>query len=64
MLTDRTYLGDGASVELDPRGVVLTTSDGTRDTNTVVLEPSVLAAFRRWLRAHVDHQPGTPDADR
>jgi hypothetical protein len=29
-------------------GITLTTSDGIRDTNTVVLEPAVFDALLRW----------------
>lgn len=47
----KTYLGDGVYIELDEFGsVVMTTSDGIRDTNTIVLEPEVLASFIEWLR--------------
>lgn len=45
------YLGDGAYVYADEFGaVVLYTSDGVRETNRVVLERDVLAAFSQWMR--------------
>ncbi len=45
-----TYLGDGAYAYLsDYREIVLYTSDGITETNTVVLEPDVLAMFESWL---------------
>jgi len=40
-----TYLGDGAFVEHDGWSLVLTTSDGARTTNRIVLEPEVYAAL-------------------
>lgn len=49
MSTFKRYLGDGCYVELDRGMVKLTTSNGTEDTNTVYLEPEVLAQFLRWL---------------
>lgn len=44
------YIGDGAYVYIsDFNEVVLYTSDGITETNTVVMEPSVLSSFERWL---------------
>jgi hypothetical protein len=48
----KTYLGDGAYVELSDvelGGVWLTTSDGIEDTNAIYLEPSVLAALLEYV---------------
>lgn len=48
----KRYLGDAVYVEPDSRwaaAVKLTTSDGLRNTNTIVLEPEVLAAFLEWI---------------
>jgi hypothetical protein len=45
----KTYLGDGAYARFDGFAVVLTTSDGIYNTNTIVLEPQVLVAFERWV---------------
>jgi hypothetical protein len=59
-----SYLGDGAYVYHDGFGVVLYTSDGIRETNRVVLEPNVLAEFKRWLmhteRAHAKATTAAP----
>jgi hypothetical protein len=41
------YLGDGVYVEANLRGLVLTTEDGVRTTNTIVLEPSVWTTLRQ-----------------
>lgn len=46
----RTYLGDGVYAKFDEWGdLVLTTSDGIRDTNLIVLEPDVLAALEQFI---------------
>lgn len=37
----KSYLGDGVYVDFDGFGLVLTTEDGLRATNTIVLEPEV-----------------------
>ncbi len=43
------YLGDGAYIYLSPyNSVVIYTSDGYSETNTVVLEPACMRAFDRW----------------
>ena len=42
------YLGDGAYVKYTAGMVVLYTTDGISVTNTVCLEPVVLAAFENW----------------
>ena len=49
----KVYIGDGVYAMRAPHGdVVLTTEDGYRATNTIVLEPgvieSLLVALRRW----------------
>lgn len=46
----KQYLGDGVYGEIDAHGcVVLTTEDGIRTTNSIVLEPEVLTAFQQWV---------------
>ncbi len=52
----KTYLGDAVYVDHDSNfgGIVLTTEDGMRATNTIVFEPVVLAALLQWLREN-DH---------
>lgn len=46
----REYLGDSVYVRVDGFGsVILTIEDGTRATNTIVLEPQVIQAFAQWL---------------
>ena len=45
----RSYLGDAVYVERERTDVVLITSDGFRDTNTIVLEPEVLRELLGWI---------------
>jgi len=46
----RAYLGDGVYAYVDDfGGVVLTTEDGVKATNTIILEPDVLLAFELWI---------------
>lgn len=46
----KRYLGDAVYAESAPRrAVVLTTWNGLRDTNTIVLGASVLREFARWF---------------
>jgi hypothetical protein len=51
----KQYMGDGVYAAVDPvtglaGTVVLTTENGIEATNTIVLEPEVLAVFLRWVR--------------
>lgn len=41
----KAYLGDGVYVEWDGFSFILTTEDGARVTNRIVLEPEVYAAL-------------------
>ena len=46
----RIYLGDGVYAMFDGLSIVLTTENGYRTTNTVVLDPEVLVNFELWLK--------------
>lgn len=47
----KDYLGDAVYVEEDRDGrIVLTTEDGIRATNRIVLEPEVLEAFLEYVQ--------------
>lgn len=47
---NKTYLGYGVYVQRNEWDqIVLTTEDGVRTTNSVVLEPEVLGQFMSWL---------------
>lgn len=46
----KTYLGDAVYADFDQFGdLILTTEDGIRATNRIVLEPTVLAELKRFL---------------
>lgn len=47
----KTYLGDGAYAEFDGYAIVLTTEDGIRATNRIVLEPEVWSALSRFVQS-------------
>jgi len=47
--TNRDYLGDSVYVGIDRGMVVLTTENGLGASNTIYMEPEVVAAFERWL---------------
>jgi hypothetical protein len=46
--TDRQYLGDGVYAGFDGYHIVLTAENGICATNTIYLEPQVIAAFNRY----------------
>lgn len=50
-MPDKTYLGDGVYAQRrTPDGaVVLTTENGLRETNMIVLEDQVIEALLLWL---------------
>lgn len=47
---EKRYLGDAVYLEPNGYGVILTTSDGIQDTNTIVLEPAVIVQLLRSCR--------------
>lgn len=47
---NKEYLGDAVYVEWDGLGVKLTTEDGIRATNIIVMEDYVLENFADWLK--------------
>ena len=55
MTERRRYLGDAVYVGLTDGTIELTTEDGVRATNRIILEPEVVVAFIDWVqRAHND----------
>lgn len=56
MSENKKYLGDGVYVEIDRpgTGIILTTSNGIEDTNTIVLENEVLANLTEYVRRNRD----------
>lgn len=54
-MSTKEYIGDAVYVDIDKWGrIVLTTEDGYRATNTIVLEPEVWAA----LKLYASRSPG------
>lgn len=45
----KAYLGDAVYADIGAYGIALTTSDGISDTNTIYLEPEVIAALLGYL---------------
>ena len=48
----RKYIGDGVYADFDGYNVVLTTEDGIKATNRIVLEPDVwndLMTYYQWM---------------
>lgn len=50
----KTYIGDGVYVEFDGYGLVVTTEDGIRVTNRIVLEPDVYNSLLQFHAKLVD----------
>ncbi len=44
----KRYLGDGAYVEFDGYNIVLTTSNGIVNTNTIALDPEIFDALIKY----------------
>lgn len=44
-----TYIGDGVYASHDGHALVLTTHNGEKATNRIVIEPEVYAAFTRFV---------------
>lgn len=49
MASNKRYLGDGCYAEITEQGLVLTTENGIRVTNRVVMEPEVFAALIKFF---------------
>lgn len=45
----KRYIGDGVYVDFDGHALVLTTENGVRTTNKIVLEPDVWSALRDYV---------------
>lgn len=56
---EKRYLGDGAYVEFDGYALVLTTEDGIRATNRVVLEPEVWRALEAFVAELTEERKAT-----
>jgi hypothetical protein len=49
----KVYLGDGAYVQWDGNGLMLTAENGIVATDTVYLEVEVISSFLRYLKQQV-----------
>jgi hypothetical protein len=49
----KTYLGDAVYLEWDGYLLTLTTSDGSRDTNTIHMEPDVQVNLVKFIESIV-----------
>ena len=47
---NKVYLGDGAFADFDGYNITLTTEDGIRVTNRIVLEPELALRLRAFIR--------------
>jgi len=47
---EKRYIGDAVFVEFDGYYIVLTTSNGIRDTNKICLDNSVMISFEQWVK--------------
>jgi hypothetical protein len=57
----KTYLGDGVFADYDGFALVLTTEDGVRTTNRIVLEPAVYAQVVEYVRRLERAKPAETD---
>ena len=57
----KRYLGDAVYAVIEYNRVVLTTEDGIRVTNRIVLEPEVWFELKRFVEP--DHEPHATDAE-
>lgn len=51
MKKGKVYIGDGCYVEFDGFEFVLTTEDGVKVTNRIILEPQVFENFLAFIEA-------------
>jgi hypothetical protein len=48
----KEYLGDAVYVKIDDFGIILTTEDGIKITNRIVLEPSTIDSLVTYIEKH------------
>jgi len=61
-MSDRKqYIGDAVYVDWDGFHIVLTTEDGYRATNTIMLEPQVFEALERWVDREIRRRQNNVD---
>lgn len=52
---EKRYIGDAVYVEIEDGILKLTTTDGTRDTNTIYMEQDVFQSLVIYQRDAVEH---------
>jgi hypothetical protein len=57
----KLYIGDGVYIDFDGYALVLTTEDGVRVTNRIVLEPEVYRCLLRYVEVLKREPPGLFD---
>lgn len=62
MLPD--YLGDGVYADFDGYGITLKANDHENPTDTIYLEPEVLAALNRYAERVTRGAPARPHSNR
>lgn len=50
MSANKDYLGDSVYADFDGFAIILTTENGMGASNTIVMEPEVLAALNRFAQ--------------
>lgn len=59
-MTSKTYLGDAVYAQWTEYGELeLTTEDGIRATNRIILEPEVLAELMRYVQRRIETRQRT-----
>lgn len=53
----KSYLGDGVYCDFDGFGLLLTTEDGVRETNRIVLEPEVYNSLKEYVEQLMTPEP-------
>lgn len=61
MTMAKAYLGDGCYADFDGFGLVLTTENGIRETNRIVLEPEVYTALTQYVEQLKPEQEPHPE---
>lgn len=59
MSAHKQYLGDAVYADFDGFGIILTTENGICASNTIYLEPEIVAALNRyveWLKTQSHEQ--------
>jgi len=61
-MSRKAYLGDAVYADVERGMLKLTTEDGYSATNTIYLEPEVVAALQRYLKSLAAQAPAEESA--